>query len=84
MQARNVLKLYPIKSQNWNCCQVQCMALRLFFSLLHLSVERQEAQSASVKATRRQRLSADSGVMETTNLVTSSKTCLRQSTNYWG
>lgn len=55
-----------------------------FFSLLHLSVERQEAQSAGIKATRRQRLSADSGVMETTNLVTSSKTCLRQSTKYRG
>lgn len=31
-QARNVLKLYPIKSQNWDCySQVQCMVLTLWF-----------------------------------------------------
>lgn len=49
-----------------------------------LSVERQEAEPAGVKLNRRRRLPSDSGGVEMTNLVTYSKRCLRQSTNYWG
>lgn len=56
-----------------------------YLSLFLLSVERQEAQSAGVKKKKRshqtlgrRRFSADSGVVEMANLVTSSETHLRR------
>lgn len=54
------------------------------FTLPPHSAERQEAEPAGVILNRRRRLPADSGGVEMTNLVTYSKRCLRQSTNYWG